>query len=46
MEWLTGFGSAAALFFLAKGVLWLIVPGAIVLMRQRARTHKDSPPTT
>lgn len=48
MDWFSGLGLAAGLFFLIKGLLWLCVPAAIVLIRKRqqlrraAHTQTDS----
>jgi hypothetical protein len=33
LTWIKRFGTAGFLFFLVKGLLWLIVPGLIVLVR-------------
>jgi len=35
MEWFSGLGLAAGLFFLIKGLLWLCVPAVVVLIRRR-----------
>lgn len=48
MAWFSGLGLAAGLFFLIKGLLWLCVPAAVVLIRKRqqlrraAHTQSDS----
>ncbi len=50
MEWLGGLGLAAFLFFLIKGLLWLLIPalGVVVAKRRIAarRVGEGETPTT
>ncbi|MEZ6241435.1 MAG: hypothetical protein R3B57_00165 [Phycisphaerales bacterium] len=50
MEWLGGLGIVAFLFFLIKGLLWLVIPtlGVVVAKRRLAarQQNADESPTT
>lgn len=46
MEWFSGLGLAAGLFFLIKGLLWLCVPAAVVLVRKRQQARRPAHPQT
>ncbi len=44
-EWIAKFGVAGFLFFFIKGMLWLIIPATVVMVKTRMGKARASAPT-